>query len=1429
MTLLHIHFALRNQHAFQRLLEGGSARGQPPTAAGISGSGGRSWTRPSALSMAMSLDVNARDWLGRTTLHLACSASDPASVEYVRLLLAHPAINVNVQDTESQWTALHRALYHGNISAAILLLQRADIDTALTDLEGYRAFDLYNTTVEATKPVIHSGSDGNSSTVQLFTWGANRNAALGHGDSGDRHNPEHVSLRRHHEGDHYDKDSVSFALDPPSVRQVEMSRLHTVVVTNEPRANIRLCGFASTGRLGPGGGQHSIYSLSPMPQFPYTVVSVALGQDHTLALIDTGAVFSWGLNRFSQLGYVIETNGNSRLDDPVQATPRIISGPLKHENVIGIAACKTASACWTDKSVYTWGKNNGQLGYDKSSQPVQVQPRLVTRVTKPVISIVMTDSAMACLLKSQKSQEVVLLFNDGYTRINFPSQTFPSEITTYYPPQARNTADIAKIVCNDTMFAAVSSNGEVFTFTVPTEQENGASKEKLLVRPQRVWALRKQWSAVRDVALGSDGSIIVCTESGHVFVRSRNLKSGQGSAAKTFKFQRVNYIQRVVAVGANDTGAMNALRHEFRPDSVSISGNTLPQDLAKIRPYLKYSPVTEHNENALPAPGTQPSTTVDTETLAVHLVDHNDDPEDWAISSDIAELRRLWDVISQDKLCRQKHDGRGLFDVAPLALGADIIICARRGIQLPAHRLVLSARCLPLSDLLSRKGSLHDKESGISITATSATAPSAPFALASNLPRLTISGCHALSVLILLHYFYTDELLAIWDNRVSHAMGASLVASGLQSAQLTRELQGLSRALGLNLVTEAARAASKRSPEPTMSRHLNRLFLDSQSMAQIRVVDAVRSPLAGDIVLELADRQVFCHSAVLRARTLFFECLFDDEDWTSRRWSEQGVVNINLRHLSWRAMDYVLRFVYGGEEREMFEKLEPVKSVDSFLDLIFDVMSAANELLLDRLLLVCSSVLLQYVNVNNVCNILVDAAYLQCAPLVKCLHQYMAVNMEALLESRMLDDLDPRLIRALSMSICDQQISKSPVSRSGRLLSEAMNKNTQWLALQDIPRPIVCSAQIKDSPRLSPKRSRRSFVDQFGSPSIRAHASSAQPISGDDMFQMDDADVVPTLNLNAGSPWKSKSAGPKVDMKAILAEAQGTKLAEGRGSRNLRYTNPPASDGPSTPQPWVIKTSSKDNLKSSIPTPPGTGISVTERANSSWRVTVPTSTPSLVTALNAHHPPLDTPVHTPPSIKGATPPNNSRTVPQGGPAQLPSNLRSALPEFGLGPVFTPSRQSIPNKSPAISRHISGGSAWTLPPVQPVVRPSIAGSVMSFAAIQQLQHEQGATPVKDKRSLKEIQEEEQARRAEEEFLKWWTAEEERVRMESEVTSASTIARSPKGPSKKSKSEAKSKTSKSVDRETDKPGKRGGQKQSEQSDRKASTSNKNTKNA
>ena len=103
-----------------------------------------------------------------------------------------------------------------------------------------------------------------------------------------------------------------------------------------------------------------------LPHFLHTVVSVALGQDHTLALTTAGEVFSWGLNRFSQLGYILDTptgrESLGRIEEPIQSTPRRVQAALRKVVVRGVAASRSASACWTEQDVYTWGTNNGQLG-----------------------------------------------------------------------------------------------------------------------------------------------------------------------------------------------------------------------------------------------------------------------------------------------------------------------------------------------------------------------------------------------------------------------------------------------------------------------------------------------------------------------------------------------------------------------------------------------------------------------------------------------------------------------------------------------------------------------------------------------------------------------------------------------------------------------------------------------------------------------------------------------------------------------------------------------------------------------------------------------------------------------------------------------------------------------------------------------------------
>lgn len=116
-----------------------------------------------------------------------------------------------------------------------------------------------------------------------------------------------------------------------------------------------------------GRNIHSQLALTPMPDFPHSIVSVALGQDHTLALTSGGYILSWGHNRFSQLGYAIEqpettpmTRGKEEVE--VQVSPKRIVGMLKKEFVKGVAAGRMASACWTEDALYTWGTNAGHLG-----------------------------------------------------------------------------------------------------------------------------------------------------------------------------------------------------------------------------------------------------------------------------------------------------------------------------------------------------------------------------------------------------------------------------------------------------------------------------------------------------------------------------------------------------------------------------------------------------------------------------------------------------------------------------------------------------------------------------------------------------------------------------------------------------------------------------------------------------------------------------------------------------------------------------------------------------------------------------------------------------------------------------------------------------------------------------------------------------------
>lgn len=182
--------------------------------------------------------------------------------------------------------------------------------------------------------------------------------------------------------------------------------------------------------------------------------------------------------------------------------------------------------------------------------------------------------------------------------------------------------------------------------------------------------------------------------------------------------------------------------------------------------------------------------------------------------------------------------------------------------------------------------------------------------------------------------------------------------------------------------------------------------------------------------------------------------------------------------------------------------------------------------------------MLNFLNIQNACYILSEAIHYSAKDLINAVQGYIAVNMESLLESRMLDVLSPALMRQLSCFVRDRQMDKSPVTRRNVLGKLAMKRHAEWLSLQDFPSPIIRSNKQltrRDSPRLSPSSRVQPPSVRITSSALKPQGLSA-PIGVDDIFTMDDVDLVPIANLdqpnppNPSAPWKSTSVARYVSL-----------------------------------------------------------------------------------------------------------------------------------------------------------------------------------------------------------------------------------------------------------------------------------------------------------
>jgi hypothetical protein len=211
--------------------------------------------------------------------------------------------------------------------------------------------------------------------------------------------------------------------------------------------------------------------------------------------------------------------------------------------------------------------------------------------------------------------------------------------------------------------------------------------------------------------------------------------------------------------------------------------------------------------------------------------------------------------------------------------------------------------------------------------------------------------------------------------------------------------------------------------------------------------------------------------------------------------------------------------------------------------------------LIDRLVLVCSRVIIRHCNAYNATALACEAAFYQAHTLKLSIFDFIIASMETMLESGLLDEMDDDVLQELCGVIAKKQEIRLGVSRDGSLVNEAVGKWGDWLALQDIPQPRIRQPyrpRVMRSPKITPadasvstkRRSKRGNspppgVSPMMSPEVKSQAQ-------DDIFTMDEestaSPLAPSgrqtprssrpmtpLDLHApsssktGVPWKSKT------------------------------------------------------------------------------------------------------------------------------------------------------------------------------------------------------------------------------------------------------------------------------------------------------------------
>ncbi|KAF7162340.1 hypothetical protein CNMCM5623_007685 [Aspergillus felis] len=1027
----------------------------------------------------------------------------------------------------------------------------------------------------------------NLAADEVFTFGSNKNLNLGLGDQDDRQfpvrinleRPEHLLRRFYREfldrqlddGTPSSHQDVTRSADLPALIQnrpikiqaIAMSKLHTAILTDDPESNLFLCGFGPGGRLGTGDEltRFSFVCIETGGLAHKRVISVALGQDHTLAITAHGEVFSWGSNKYGQLGYSLPRTQN-RDDVPMQMSPRQIFNPFKKEVILGVAASAIHSVVFSSSGLYTFGKNEGQLGLvdsDARSLEYQITPRRVgaSLFSAGIQSVSAIDHATIVLLQNH---EVWVFSQYGYSRLSFPLDVSSSFIRNSFMATRYDTSvnRIVQVKSGGDTICARSSSGEVFTVRVnrsenpptSTSTTNPSKTRNSLSAPVRVWTVKKAHLAVTDVDVGQDGSIIICTASGSAWTKEKRRKAKDG-ISKDYKFARVPGLSRVVGVCSNAYGAYAVAQRDcdVTREQINVDQSTLWED------FLPLSPFASLVSNVTP---------LKTDDASDALLDGRSADAMKRVAMSISDVESYFQPLRNE---------------APE--GTVFLLSSLSDARIPVHEFILTGR----SSVLRK--AFHEFRQTYYF--------SLPEVLdieygSNGQCHVRFNGLDFLTILNVAFFLYTDNVLDVWHQMRTSAANAS------RYRQVRSEVMRIATYLGLPTLERAARLMIE--PTKSLKVDMTHVFNDPTFFE------------SSDVIIELSGETLKAHSQVLCRRCPFFDTLFNGRSggrWlSSRRADVNDSIRVDLKHIDRPVFEFVLRYIYTDAEEQLFDQVRS-KTLDGFIDLVLDVAFVANELMIDRLAQVCQKMLGKFVTTTNVCGLLNSTSPCAVSEFKDAALEYICLNLEDVLAQRYLRDLDENLLNALDTVCHENQMTSFPVSRGRNSEAYVFEKYPELIAsIQADRRRMIdsmrlqsrlnCLQSFEEKPRpatddkvsTSPSvlKAKAAFLKE-NSDIPRSPILKSRQSTSDLMFQMDDDPMFPPADSVKGkiAIRKGRASEPPLDFPA-LGTSLGDKQSFNNGSNVLRESLQSPQENVLSESPSAFKAAVLEQEKNGYPTSP---------------------------------------------------------------------------------------------------------------------------------------------------------------------------------------------------------------------------------------------------